>query len=107
MADHLLADGCMEAAPSLAGAVLEDGLRRIAKNHNVTVRKDSDNIVSLNTKLAQARVYSSFVQKKVSLWNDIRNNADHGKFEELHAIKQEEIVQMIAGVRDFLGTYLQ
>jgi hypothetical protein len=83
--------------------VLEDGLRRIAKNHGIPVREDSDNIGALNTKLADGSVYSNFVRKKVGLWNDTRNNADHGKFSEN---TEQDVRQMLEGVRDFLGTHL-
>jgi hypothetical protein len=103
MAEHLLEQGYSEVAPSLIGAVLEDGLRRIAKNHGIPVREDSDSIGSLNTKLADGSVYSNFMRKKVALWNDTRNNADHGKFSQN---TEQDVRQMLEGVRDFLGTHL-
>lgn len=78
MAEHLLEHDYVEVVPSLVGAVLEDALRRIAKAHDIPVKPDSDNISSLNNKLADASVYTNFVRKKVAVWNAMRDNADHG-----------------------------
>jgi len=103
MADHLMEQGFVEVIPSLVGAVLEDGLRRMARRSGIPVHDDSDTIGSLNSKLADRSVYSNFVRKKVDFWKAVRNNADHGHFDEN---KDEDIRQMLAGVRDFLGTYL-
>ena len=103
MAEHLLDNNYFQIVPSLVGAVLEDALRRIAKAHDVLVKPDSDNISSLNTKLADASVYSNFVRKKVALWNAIRDNADHGKFDDN---KTQDVRGMLEGVREFLGNHL-
>ena len=83
MAEHLLDQKYFAVVPSLVGAVLEDGLRKIAKRKGVTVKQD-DNIAGLNTRLFDAKTYSPLVQKKIEVWNSIRNNADHGKFELNH-----------------------
>ena len=103
MAEHLLEQNYVVVAPSLIGAVLEDALRRIAKAHGIPVKPESDNIASLNNKLADASVYTNFVRKKVALWNAIRDNADHGKFADNGG---QDARGMLEGVRDFLGTYL-
>jgi hypothetical protein len=103
MAEHLLENNYIQVVPSLVGAVLEDALRRIAQAHNVPVKPETDNIASLNAKLADASVYSNFVRKKVNLWNAIRNNADHGKFADN---SEQDVRGMLEGVRDFLGTHL-
>jgi hypothetical protein len=103
MAEHLLDNNYSQVVPSLVGAVLEDALRRIAQAHDVPVKTESDNIASLNTKLADASVYSNFVRKKVEVWNAIRNNADHGKFADN---SEQDIRGMLEGVRDFLGNHL-
>lgn len=103
MAEHLLENNYIQVVPSLVGAVLEDALRRIAQAHDVPVKPESDNIASLNTKLADASVYSNFVRKKVNLWNAIRDNADHGKFDDNN---EQDARGMLEGVRDFLRTHL-
>ena len=103
MAKHLLDNGYKDPAASLIGAVLEDGLRRICSNNNITVKSD-DNISSLNQKLAQKHVYNPLQQKQIQVWNDIRNNADHGNFDQY---KADDVTNMLAGVRSFLSNYLK
>jgi hypothetical protein len=88
-----------DAAASVAGTVLEDGLRRIALVQKVTV-KTNDDLSSLNHKLADRQVYTRLVQKKIQVWNDTRNNAVHGKFEEY---KVEDVSEMVKG---FLADHL-
>ncbi len=95
MAEHLLDNGFYHPAASLIGAVLEDGLRKIAKNKDIS---------SLNGKLADKQVYNRLVQKQVKLWEDIRNNADHGKFS---VYTPEMVKDMVSGVRRFLIDYLK
>jgi hypothetical protein len=103
MAEHLLEQKYFAVVPSLVGAVLEDGLRRIAKKRDVMVKKD-DNIGGLNTRLFDANAYNALTRKKIEVWNTIRNNADHGNFD---VNSPQDIKQMLDGVRDFLGTNLR
>jgi hypothetical protein len=102
MAEHLLEKGYKDPAASLVGAVLEDGLRKICAKSSVTVKSQED-ISSLNKKLADAQVYNRLMQKKVQVWNDIRNNADHAKFSEY---SKDDVKEMLKGVTDFLAQYL-
>src|ERR687886_179718 len=62
MAKHLHESGYKDPAASLTGAVLEDGLRRIAQSKNVTV-KQTDNLNSLNQRLAASEIYTRVQQK--------------------------------------------
>ncbi len=102
MSKHLLEQGYKEPSASLVGAVLEDGLRKITANNNITLKKKED-ISSLNKKLADAEIYTRLTQKKIQVWNDIRNNSDHGKFDEF---KKDDVKDMLKGVQDFLDGYL-
>ena len=102
MAEHLLEQGYKDPAASLIGAVLEDGLRKIARNSGIKL-KSKENISSLNHNIADATIYNRLVQKNVEVWNEIRDNADHGKFSEYDA---DSVKDMCTGVRDFLGKYL-
>ena len=103
MAKHLLDNGYKDPTASLTGAVLEDGLRRICSNSDITVKSD-DNINALNKKLADNEVYNRLQQKQIQVWNDIRNNADHGNFKEYNA---DHVKDMLNGVRKFLTEYLK
>jgi len=102
MAEYLLEQGYKDPAASLIGAVLEDGLRKIAKNSGITL-KSKENISSLNHKIADAKIYNRLVQKNIAVWNEIRDKADHGEFLEYDA---DSVKDMCTGVRDFLGKYL-
>lgn len=102
MADHLISEGYVHAAASLTGAVLEDGLRRIAKKHGIPV-KSKDGIDTLNKGLATGSVYNALVKKNVDAWRELRNSADHGKFTEY---TKQDVVNMNSGVRQFLAANL-
>lgn len=102
MAQHLLESGYKDAAALLTGAVLEAGLRRIAMARNSTV-KSKDDMGSLNQRCADAGIYSRLTQKKIQVWNDIRNNAAHGHFNQY---SPEDVTAMLAGVRDVLASYM-
>lgn len=102
MAEHLVEQGYKDPAAMLVGAVLEDGLRKIAKNSDITLKSKED-IGSLNQKIAGAQIYNRIVHKKIYVWNEIRNKADHAYFEKYTL---NEVKEMLKGVRDFLGQYL-
>jgi len=102
MAQHLLESGYKDAAALLTGAVLEEGLRQIAMARNITV-KSKDDMGSLNQRCADAGIYNRLMQKKIQVWNETRNNAAHGHFNQYG---EEDVTAMLAGVRDFLASYL-
>ncbi|MBA7665906.1 hypothetical protein ES703_73980 [subsurface metagenome] len=102
MAEYLLEQGYKDPAASLIGAVLEDGLRRIAKNNGITIR-GRENISSLNQKIADAQIYNRIIQRRVQVWNEIRDNADHGNFS---GYTSDLVNEMLNGVRNFLEQYL-
>jgi len=103
MSEHLLDAGYKDPAASLVGAVLENGLRQIATEHGIKLKAKED-LSSLNSKCAQADVYSRLTQKKLQVWTDVRNHADHGEF---NRYAESDVRDMLAGVTDFLGTHLK
>ena len=103
MAEHLLDNGYKDPAASLIGAVLEDSLRRICVNNNITVKSD-DNISSLNQKLAQNHVYNPLQQRQIQVWNKLRDFADHGHFDQY---KPDDVTDMLKEVTGFLSEYLK
>jgi hypothetical protein len=103
MGEHFLAEGHKDPAASLAGAVLEDGLRRIARNNDIPVT-DRDNLTSLRDKCAQKKLFSKLVWQQITGWTTIRNSAAHGKFAEY---TEQQVGSMISGVRSFLATHLK
>jgi hypothetical protein len=102
MAGHLLTAGYYVPAASLVGAVLEEGLRRLAGAKQVKVAAEDD-VSALNNRLASKNVYSLLVRKQVDLWAGIRNAADHGHFDQ---IKPGVVAAMHSGVEQFLAEQL-
>ena len=102
MAQYLIDQGYKDPAASLGGAVLEDGLRRIAASKGLLIKK-SDGIDTLNNSIAKAGVYNKLMQSKIDSWRQIRNSADHGKFNEYN---RSDVQVLLAGVKDLLATYL-
>ncbi|WP_420463375.1 hypothetical protein [Candidatus Palauibacter sp.] len=102
MAGHLLECEYKDPAASLCGAVLEEGLRRVATNRGVQVR-ERDDLSTLNQKLAAKSIYTRLVQKRLAVWTDVRNAADHGKFSEY---SKADVADMHAGVSSFLARHL-
>ena len=101
MAAHLLEAGYKDPAASLVGAVLENGLGRIAAGAGITVRS-RDDLSSFNQKCADAGIYTRLVQKKIQVWTDIRNYADHGQFD---AYAVSDVQEMLHGVTAFLADH--
>ena len=102
MAEYLHAEGYHIPAASLAGAVLEDSLKKICVAHELEVKR-SDRLATLNEKLHTSHVYNKIVWKNIDTWREIRNAADHGSFEEF---TPEQVNAMVSGISDFMGRYL-
>jgi hypothetical protein len=101
MADHLHANGYCIAAASIAGAVLEDGLRRLHVKHIGPWEGDSS-IAKLNDGLRKAGVYAQAMWRQIQAWGDIRNDGDHGHFDKVDA---GQVKLMVSGVRDFIARH--
>jgi hypothetical protein len=102
MAEHLLDHDYYHPAASLIGAVLEDGLRRIARLAEIDV-KSTDDITSLNNRLADKGVYSNLVRKQVGVWGEIRNHADHAEWDKY---SPPDVRDMYTGVTRFMSERL-
>ena len=92
----------------LAGAVLEDGLRRLCQRQTppIPVTKANGELKTLNPlidDLKQASVFNELKAKQLRAWAGIRNAAAHGQFDEF---TRSDVEQMLAGIQDFLADYL-
>jgi len=89
-------------AAFLAGAALEDALRRLCDARGIAYDTQRTSISKLQAVLYQPsnqiEVISQSENKQITAWGDTRNKADHGRF---HEITQAEVVSMIGGVRAF------
>ncbi len=101
-AGHLLEAGHYQAAASLIGAVVEDGLRRIASSENIPVAP-RDDMNALSSKLRERGVFNPLVAKRVTMWAEIRNYADHGEWTKFQSGDVEE---MYKGVTAFMAERL-
>jgi len=102
-AETLLTAGYYIPVASLAGAILEDTLRKICEKHGVPI-PDSTKIDRLNADLARAEIYDKLVQKRITAIADIRNNADHGHFEKF---KKDDVADTVKWIRSFAADQLQ
>jgi len=105
MASHLLEEGYKDAAAVICGASLEGHLKQLAKKFDINTNISAESGArpkkanSINAELAKAKVYSVLDQKNVAAWLDLRNNAAHGSYD---SYTKEQVVLMIAGIRDFI-----
>jgi hypothetical protein len=102
MAEHIFEQGHKDPPVMLAGAVMEDSLRKICTKNEIPVLADS-NIASLNQLLLQKQVYNKIVFKQVDTWKAIRDFADHANYDQYD---RDKVKDMLDGVRKFVGEYL-
>jgi len=94
-------------AAFLAGATLEDALRRLCEARGMAYDAQRTSISKLQAVLfqpsKQIEVISGSENKQITAWGDTRNKADHGRFSE---ITHTEVVAMVMGVRAFIDRHL-
>lgn len=99
----LLQEGYHIPAASLAGAILEDTLRKLCDKKNI-VYPDQTKIDTLNVSLAKRNVYDKLIQKEITAKADIRNNTDHGHFDK---VKKDDVADMIKWIKRFVRDYMK
>ncbi len=105
MAEGLQESGYKDAAAVIAGSVLEDHLRNLAKKAGLDVETEDGHPLKadrLNADLARAEVYNKLEQKRVTAWLDLRNKAAHGHYSEYD---ESHVAALIRDVRDFLVAF--
>ncbi len=94
-------------AAFLAGAALEDGLRRLCDAHGLAYDALRTSLAKLQAVLYQPAssiaVITASDNKQITAWGDVRNKADHGK---LPAVTHSEVLSMVIGVRGFLDRHM-
>jgi hypothetical protein len=101
MAHHLLEQNYKDAAAVIAGSVLEAHLRKLCGKHGITIVKADGTSKSgdaLNAELKAAGAYSMLDQKNVTAWQDLRNKAAHGKYDEYN---KDQVSLMLQAVQEF------
>lgn len=94
-------------AAFLAGASLEDALRRLCDASGIPYDAQRSSLSKLQTALyqpsKQVEIISASENKHITAWGDTRNKADHGKFNE---ITHTEVVAMVLGARSLIEKHL-
>lgn len=94
-AEFLLDSGYHQPAAVLAGAVLEDGLRKLCAKKNILL-PEKPKLDKMNTDLAKAGAYTALIQKRITALADIRNNTAHGKWD---VFTPDDVKDMFISVR--------
>lgn len=116
-AEGLLGEGVVGRADHvpaavLAGAVLEDALRRLCVRNDPPIpletEKSDGNLVSRTTDsliadLQKADVFNKAKADQLGSWTKIRNSAAHWKPDEF---TRSDVELMVAGIKIFLADYL-
>ena len=91
----------------LAGAMLEDALRRLCEANGIAYDIQHTSIEKLRSALYQPKnninVISKSETKQMATWGDTRNNADHGRFSD---ITDTDVTSMVNGIRAFIKKHL-
>jgi hypothetical protein len=95
-------------AAVLAGAVLEDALRRLCERQSspISIVKENGDPKTLNVfidDLKKAEVFNELKAKQLRAWVDVRNAAAHGKFTDF---TRQDVEVMLKGIASFLADYL-
>ena len=101
-ASALIEAGYFAPAAVVVGAVLEDGLRRLAFRSNLEL-PEIPKLDRVNAELAKAGVYSKLIQKRITALADIRNSAAHGDWK---AFNEEDVKDMHKWTCRFLEQHL-
>lgn len=99
--EYFLKEGYHGVAAVMAGAVLEDTLRRLCGSNGILL-PPHPKLDSMNADLAKQGVYDKLVQKRITHLADIRNKAAHGKWAEFTTADTED---MLRGVRRFAENF--
>ncbi len=107
MAEHLLKEGYKDASAVIIGSVLEDTLRKLCELNGIDIINEKGKYLTIdpmNMSLVKADVYNKLIQKQITSWADLRNNAAHGNFDK-YDIRQVEM--MLLFVQNFCSEHLK
>ncbi len=100
-AEALFDSGYYQASAVIAGAVLEDGLRKLCDNNEIEL-PDKPKLDYMNSQLAKAGIYKKLTQKKITALADIRNNAAHGNWDEF---TKDDVSDAIKWIHSFMESH--
>ncbi len=101
-ASELLDASYIGPAAVVAGAVLEDNLRKLCAGCSIEL-PDKPKLDYMNSQLAKENVYNKLSQKRITAIADIRNSAAHGKWDDF---TKKDVEEMISWITSFAETHL-
>ncbi|WP_044640816.1 hypothetical protein [Risungbinella massiliensis] len=101
-AEHLLEFQYYGASAVITGCVLEDGLRRLCQVHEIPITSNS-RVEQMNVSLVKAGVYHKLTQKQVTAYQDVRNKAAHGSWDQF---TKEDVEDFIRWTRRFMEEHI-
>ncbi len=104
-AEHLLSLNHFRAAAVVAGVALESHLRKLAEKNSIPITTNEGKYIkadSLNGELRKKEIIHSTINKSITSWLGLRNDAAHPDKKE---INEGLLEPMIAGIRVFIEKY--
>lgn len=105
-ASHLLEQGYKDAAAVFLGGVLELTVKRMATEKGIPLAREDGSpkkLQTLNEDLAKRGHYNGIVQKQVTAWAAIRNDAAHGDYDNYREVQVKEMQRFL---ENFCQEYL-
>ena len=104
-AEYLLSQRYFRASAVVAGVSLESHLRKLAEKSSIPLTKDDGGYINaeyLNSELRKKEVIDKTINKSITGWLGLRNDAAHPDTKD---INEGLIEPMIAGIRVFIQQY--
>ena len=106
MAEHLLNNGYKDASAVISGSTLDAHLRKLCIKNSIPTKitNSKQKLIPkkasvLNSELCKSSIYTMGMEKQITAWLDIRNNAAHGHYSNY---TQNEVDLMIKGINNFI-----
>lgn len=106
MAVYILGEGYKIPSALIISGILESHLKTLAKRNDIKVENDKNGknyfvaTGNLNIELHKKDVYDSIYFTSVKGWLEIRNQAAHGKFDN---VSNDQVKIMIEGIMNFIN----
>jgi hypothetical protein len=105
MATELLDKSYKDPAAVVAGSVLEEHVRQLARRNDIATedgRHRPRSFEDLTVDLRKKPVFGEPQRKIITGWYALRTAAAHGRYDEVDAA---DVTRMIDGIRDFMVRY--
>ena len=104
-AEYLLSQSYFRASAVVAGVALESHLRKLAEKNQIPIKNEEGKYVnadSLNGNLLKNQIIDKTMNKSITSWLGLRNDAAHPDAKQ---INDGMIEPMIAGIKVFIEKY--